>query len=72
MCLLMGERGMLAVCRVEGVPAKTKCFPNCIKNAALKRLWGRRLCEKDTEVRERKEYRLHSGSCFIIAPGSDV
>lgn len=71
-CLFMEETGMLTVHKFKGVPATDKCFPNSIKNAALNRLWGRSLCERDTRVRERKECRLHSGSCFIITPGSNV
>lgn len=72
MCLFMEERGMLTVCSFKGVTATIKCFPNSIKNAALKRMWGRRLCERDTRVRERKERQLHSGRFFIITPGSKV
>lgn len=52
MCLFMEERGMLTLCSFKGVTATIKCFPNSIKNAALKRMWGRRLCERDTRVRK--------------------
>jgi len=54
MCSFMGKSRVQTVCRCKGVTAAIKCFPNPIKNVALKSLWGRWLCEKKDEgARER-------------------
>ena len=56
----MGKSRVRTVCRCKGVTAVIKCFPNPIKNVALKSLWERRLCEKrDEEASKREECRFH-------------
>lgn len=70
-CAHLLGRAECRLCRCKGLTAATRCFPNPIKNATLKGLWGRRLCE-DEGVREREECRFHWESCLIISPESSV